>query len=353
MKPFTIKTPRGDRTIGPGHPTFIIAELSGNHNQSYERAVQLIDKAVEAGVDAIKLQTYTPDTMTLDCDKEYFIVKSNNDWNGQKLYDLYQTAYTPWDWQPKLKEYAEQKGILLFSTPFDESAVDFLEKMNVSLYKVASFEVTDLPLLKKVGATRKPVIISRGMASFEELQEAISTLKEAGTEHLVVLHCVSAYPATLEQMNLTTIPDLAQRFNVLTGLSDHSLEVLTALLSVSLGSCVIEKHFTLKRADGGPDASFSLEPEEMKEMVNLVRKAEKALGKPYYGLNVDEKKMKLFRRSLFAVENIKAGEILTEKNVRIIRPAHGLEPKYSEQVIGKKALRDLERGTPISWKILE
>jgi len=348
-----IEMPQENRRIGPGEPVFIIAEMSGNHNQSYERALQIVDAAIEAGVDAIKLQTYTPDTLTIDCDKEYFQVKVNDAWAGQTLYSLYQKAYTPWDWQPKLKEYAESKGVLVFSTPFDETAVDFLEKMNVALYKIASFEVGDLELLKKIGQTKKPVIMSRGMATAEEIELAIKTLKESGTTQVAVLQCVSSYPATPDQMNLATIPDITKKFEAVSGLSDHTLGTTVPLTSVALGASIIEKHFTLRRADGGTDAAFSLEPEEMKQLVTAVREAEKAIGKPFYGAGEKESENLIFRRSLFVVKDVEKGEKFNRDNVRSIRPGHGLEPKYLNKILGKAATRDIERGTPLKWEFVQ
>jgi pseudaminic acid synthase len=342
-----IMTPKGLRKIGPGQPVFIVAEMSGNHNQDIKRAYKIIDAAAAAGVDAVKLQTYTPDTITIDCDKEYFKIKVNDAWRGRTLYSLYQQAYTPWEWQGELKAYGEAKGLVVFSTPFDETAVDFLEGLNVVLYKVASFEVGDLELLAKIGQTKKPVIMSRGMASIEEIDEALKTLKANGAPVVAVLHCVSSYPAVAEQMNLATIPDIRQRFDCVAGLSDHTLGAVTALTSVALGAAIIEKHFTLKRADGGPDAAFSLEPQEMKELVAAVRQAEKAIGQPTYGAGIGERESKLHRRSLFIVKNIKAGELLTRDNIRSIRPGYGLPPKFISQVLGKKAKYDLARGEPL------
>lgn len=352
MNKITIKTPKGERKIGPGEPIFIVAEMSGNHNQSFDRALAIIDAAAEAGVDAIKMQTYTPDTITIDCDNDYFKVKIENSWHGQTLYSLYQQAYTPWDWQAKLKEYGEKKGLAVFSTPFDETAVDFLEKIGVNLYKVASYEIVDLPLLKKIGSTKKPVMLARGMASIAEIELAIKTLREAGSGEIVVLQCISNYPAKPSDMNLRTIPDIMERFGVISGLSDHSLGITAAVTSVALGASVIEKHFTLSRADGGPDASFSLEPKEMKELVVSVRDAEQALGKPNYEQGAEEKIGSNYRRSLFVVEDIKKGEKFTNKNIRCIRPAYGLEPKYLGDILGKEANTDLKRGTPLKKEFI-
>lgn len=353
MESIIIKTPKGERKIGPGNPVFIVAEMSGNHNQSYENALKIIDAAAEAGADAIKLQTYTPDTITIDSDKEYFQVKVNEAWAGQTLYQLYQKAYTPWDWQPKLKEYAESRGLVCFSTPFDVTAADFLEQMRVDIYKVASFEVVDIPLLKRIGQTKKPVIMSRGMASQEELELAIKTLKENGTSQIALLHCVSSYPAKPEEMNLATIPDMQERFSVVAGLSDHTLGSTIAIAAVALGASVIEKHVTLSRAAGGPDAGFSLEPDELKRMVLAVRDAEAALGKPRYGSGARESENMTFRKSLFVVADIKKGEKFTPENIRSIRPGHGLAPKYYDEVIGKMAAEDIERGIPLVWDLIQ
>ncbi len=353
MNDFIINTPKGKRVIGSDKPVFVIAEMSGNHNQDINRAYKIIDKAMEAGVDAIKIQTYTADTITIDCDNEYFQVNVNDAWKGQTLYSLYKTAYTPWEWQPKLKKYAEKKGILLFSTPFDNTAVDFLEDMYVALYKVASFEVVDIPLLKRIGKTKKPVIMSRGMASVEEIELAVKTLRENGTSQIVILHCISSYPAESDQMNLMTIPDLEKKFNVVAGLSDHTLGTDVAIASVALGAKVIEKHFTLSRSDGGPDSAFSLEPDEMKQLVESVRIIEKALGKPAYGAGKKESENIVFRKSLFVVEDVKKGEKFTEKNVRSIRPGHGLEPKYFDDILKKRSADSVKRGTPLSWKMIK
>lgn len=345
----------GNKKIGHDFPTFVVAEMSGNHNQDINRAYQIIDAAAEAGADAIKLQTYTADTITIDSDEAPFRLGAdvNEAWAGQTLYKLYQQAFTPWGWQPKLKEYAEKKGLICFSTPFDETSVDFLENLNVPAYKVASFELVDIPLLKKIGQTKKPVIISRGMASLEEIELAVETLKKAGTSGVAVLHCVSAYPARPDQMNLATIPDLAKRFDVIPGLSDHTLGITVPIAAVTLGAKIIEKHFTLARADGGPDASFSLEPKELKELVDAIRDIEKAVGKPTYGASGGESEYLKYRRSLFAVADIKKGEAFTKDNIRSIRPGFGLPPKYFEQIIGKKAKQDIKRGTPLGWEMIK
>ena len=340
----------GDKTVDQGHPVFIVAEISGNHNQSFEKAKKLVKTACECGVDAVKLQTYTPDTMTIDCDNEYFQVKVNEAWKGKTLYELYKTAYTPWKWQPELKKIAESCGVLLFSTPFDETAVDFLETMEVAVYKVASFEIPDIELLKKIASTKKPVIISRGMSSFSELQTAISVLRKNGASDVAVLHCVSSYPAKPEEMNLLTIPDIKKKFGVVVGLSDHTLTTAVSVASVALGASIIEKHFTLRRSDGGPDAGFSLEPEELKQLVCDIRTVEKALGQVRYGAGEKEAENIVFRRSLFVVRDIRNGERFTRKNIRCIRPGYGLAPIFLPKVLGKKANKDIKKGTPLSWK---
>jgi pseudaminic acid synthase len=347
MASITIDACGTPRCIGPGAPVFVVAELSGNHNGDYGRAERLVDAAIDAGADAIKLQTYTADTMTIDCDDELFQVRLSDAWAGHTLYSLYQLASTPWEWQPRLQARARARGVPLFSSPFDDSAVDFLERMQVPLHKVASFEIGDIGLLRKIGSTRKPVIMSRGMATLDEVQLALGTLREAGASGVAVLHCVSAYPAAAEEMNLRTIPDLVQRFGVVSGLSDHTLGTSVAVASVALGASVIEKHLTLRRADGGPDAAFSLEPEEFAEMVRQVREVSAALGQPNYVAGVKESQARAYRRSLFVVEDILAGELLTPRNVRVIRPGHGLEPKYLEAVLGQRASVALRRGTPL------
>ena len=353
MQTIALKTPRGRRFIGENCPVFIIAEMSGNHNQSYKRALRIIDAAAAAGADAIKLQTYTPDTITIDSENKYFQIKGSKLWSGQSLYKLYQQAYTPWAWQPRLKQYAENKGILWFSTPFDSTAVDFLEKMKVQLYKVASHEIIDIPLLKRIGQTHKPVLISRGMASIADIRLAIRTLRNNGAPSVAVLHCVSAYPALLSHMNLTTIPDIVKKFKVISGLSDHSPGKTAAIAAVALGASIIEKHLTLNRASGGPDAAFSLNSEEFKDMVKSIRETEQALGRPFYGARENESVDLKFRKSLFAVENIREGELITSKNVRSIRPGYGLHPKYLDQVIGTMASSNIKRGTPLSWNLIK
>jgi pseudaminic acid synthase len=339
--------------IGPGQPCYIIAELSANHGQSFEKALQVVRAAKEAGADAIKLQTYTADTLTLDCRRPEFLVGQGSLWEGTNLHDLYSEAYTPWEWQPELKKEAERLGMHCFSTPFDDTAVDFLESMNVPAHKIASFELVDTELLKKVAGTGKPVIMSTGMASFEEIQEAVTTLRENGCKQLALLKCTSAYPSLPEDMNLRTIPHLADSFSVPVGLSDHTLEITVPVAAVALGACIIEKHLTLKRNDGGPDAAFSLEPHEFHDMVDAVRTAKKALGEVSYKTTKKEEASRKFRRSLFVIKDIKIGEIISRENVRSIRPAHGLPVKEFVSILGRKAARDLPKGTPLGYDMVD
>ncbi len=336
------------RPIGAGYPAYIIAEMSANHGQSFDQAVQIIEAAKQAGADAIKLQTYTPDTLTLNCDNDYFRIKDTL-WNGRTLYDLYGEASMPWEWQPRLKQIADDLRIDLFSTPFDDSAVDFLERMKVPAHKIASFENCDLTLLRKVAKTGKPVIASTGMATFDEIDELVRTVRSAGCRCLALLKCSSAYPAPAEEMNLRTIPHLAQAFSVPVGLSDHTLGIAAPVAAAALGACIIEKHFTLSRACAGPDSAFSLEPHEFKAMVEEVRTAERALGKVCYGVNAAEVKSRIFRRSLFVVNDIRAGELFTPSNVRSIRPGYGLHTRYLDEIMGRPAARDIRRGTPLTW----
>jgi len=340
----------GSRQVGSGKPIYVVAELSANHNQDFKEAVRLIQAAKDAGADAVKLQTYTPDTLTIKSDKEYFRIKGGTLWDGRTLYDLYDKAYTPWEWQPKLKSIANELGLDLFSTAFDSSAVDFLEQMGVPVHKVASPEIVDIILIERMARTRKPLIISTGMATLEEINEAVAAAQRAGASEIALLKCTSAYPAPPEEMNLRTIPDLAATFGVPVGLSDHSLGIAVPVAAVVLGACIVEKHFTLSRSIPGPDSAFSLEPYEFKEMVQAIRTAEKALGKVHYGVSEQEAKSRAFRRSLFVVEDVKAGQMFTEKNVRSIRPGHGLPPKYLKNILGKRATRNIARGTPLSWE---
>ncbi len=341
----------GNRLIGAGHPAYIIAEMSANHGQDFDQAVEILRAAKASGADAVKLQTYTADTLTIDSDAPPFQIKGGL-WDGRNLYELYQEAYTPWDWQPRLKEIADELEIDFFSTPFDNTAVDFLEEMNVPVHKIASFEMIDHALLRKVAATGKPIIMSTGMATLGEIEESVKTLREAGAENIILLKCTSAYPALPEEMNLQTIPHLAQAFGVHAGLSDHTLGITVPVAAVALGACVIEKHFTLSRDLPGPDTAFSLEPDEFKAMVEAVRTVEKALGKVNYGVSEKESKSRIFRRSLFVVEDVKAGEKLTARNVRSIRPGNGLAPKHLDEVLSRRASRDIERGTPLDWSLI-
>lgn len=347
MKMLTI----GDRQIGPGRPVYIVAELSANHQHSFDTAAELVRKAAECGADAVKIQTYTPDTITLRCDNPFFQIRGTL-WDGRTLYDLYQEAYMPWEWQPRLKSLANELGMDLFSSAFDPSAVDFLEGMGVPAHKVASFELVDIPLIRKMAGTRKPLILSTGMATMEEIEEAVRSARVAGCTELALLKCTSAYPAPPEEMNLRHIPMLAERFGVPAGLSDHTMGTAAAAAAVALGACIVEKHFTLRRADGGPDSAFSLEPGEFREMVQAIRTAEKALGSAGAGLHPEEDKSRAYRRSLFVVADVKKGELLTEQNVRSIRPANGLHPRHLPEVLGRRAARDLERGTPLSWDMV-
>jgi len=336
------------RRIGRGESCYIIAELSANHGQSFDKALEVVRAAKAAGADAIKLQTYTADTLTLDCRRPEFLVGQGSIWEGKNLHDLYAEAYTPWEWQPELMAEAGKLGMHCFSTPFDNTAVDFLEALDVPAHKIASFELVDTELLKKVAATGKPVIMSTGMASLEEIREAVQTLRESGCAQLALLKCTSAYPSLPEDMNLRTIPDMAEAFELPIGLSDHTLGVAVPIAAVALGACIVEKHLTIRRSDGGPDSAFSLEPEEFRTMVEAVRMAEKALGKVSYEISEKEQASRAFRRSLFVVKDVKAGEEFTRENIRSIRPGHGLPVKELASVLGRRAQRDIERGSPLA-----
>lgn len=333
---------------------FIIAEMSGNHNHSLERALQIVDAAAESGVDALKLQTYTADTITIDkSEGEFFISDPNNLWKGESLYSLYQKAYTPWEWHKAIFDRCKERGIIGFSTPFDFTAVDFLEDLDCPIYKIASFENIDLPLIKRVAQTGKPMIVSTGMASVGELQELVDTARDNGCEDLTLLKCTSSYPATPEGSNLLTIPHMKELFKCNVGLSDHTLGIGAAVASVVLGAKVIEKHFTLSRSDGGVDAAFSLEPSEMSQLVRECNRAYEALGQVSYTVQEQERKSIVFRRSLYVVQDMRAGDVLTENKVRSIRPGLGLAPKYYETVLGRKVKCDVSRGTALSWDIIE
>lgn len=339
--------------IGKKHRPFIIAEMSGNHNHSLDRALEIVESAAASGVHALKLQTYTADTMTLDInEREFFIGDKDSLWKGTSLYKLYQQAYTPWEWHKPIFKRCKELGIIGFSTPFDASSVDFLESLNVPCYKIASFENIDLPLIKKVAQTGKPMIVSTGMATVAELDEMVRTAKENGCRNLVLLKCTSSYPATPEGTNLLTIPHLQKLFQCEVGLSDHTLGMGATVASVALGATVIEKHFTICRADGGVDSAFSMEPAEMKQLVEETKHAWQALGQVHYGISEQEKKSLQFRRSLYIVEDLRAGDIITEKNMRAIRPGLGLTPKYYDVVIGKRVKCDIAKGTAFNWNLI-
>lgn len=336
----------GNKEIGNNNPTFIIAELSANHMNDFDVAVKTIEAIAESGADAVKFQTFTPDTITLNCDNEYFHIKQGTVWDGQLLYDLYEDAYMPWDWQPKLKKIAEDLGLIVFSSPFDKTSVDFLEDMDVPAYKIASFEITDIPLIKYVASKNKPIIISTGIAEKEDIELAIETCLKEGNDKIAILKCTSSYPAPYEEINLKTINDMEKKFNTTVGLSDHTLGDEIAIAAVTLGAKIIEKHFILDKKLGGPDCEFSMEPQEFKKMVTAIRNTEKALGTVSYNLSDKTRKNREFSRSLFVVKDIKKGELITEENVRSVRPGFGLHPKYLEEVLGKKVKKDLEKGTP-------
>lgn len=359
MKNIIIKTPKGDRAIGEGHPCFIVAEMSGNHHLDYNKAVEIIKAAAAAGADAIKIQTYTPDTMTIDCDKEWFMVPGKDQpelWKGKKLYNLYKTAYTPWEWDAQLKKVTEDLGLVFFSTPFDPTAVDFLEKLNVPCYKIASYEATDYLLLKRVAETGKPVIMSVGFATQEEVEFALKTLRDNGAQEIAVLHCVTEYEGShnLDAMNLRTMQDIRDQYDVVVGFSDNNAGIEVPVTAVAMGASIIEKHFMIGRAEGGPDARFSVEPNEFKIMVEAIRCVERMMGGVHYGCQSEkEKENTFFRRSLFVVKGIKQGEQFSPENVRSIRPSTGLPTKHYNEIMGKKAAQDIGRGTPLSWELIE
>jgi pseudaminic acid synthase len=340
------------RGVGPGKPVYVIAELSANHGHDYDQAVRIIHTAKESGADAVKLQTYTPDTITIRSHRNYFKVGGGTLWDGRTLHDLYGEAYTPWEWQPKLKQTAEAMGLDLFSSPFDATAVDFLEKMHVPAYKLASFELVDIPLIQKMAQTGKPLIISTGMATLEEIDEALQAARRAGARQIALLKCTSAYPAPPEEMNLRTIPELARKFDLPVGLSDHTMGLAAPVAAVALGACIIEKHITLSRSQRGPDSAFSLEPHEFKAMVEAVRTAERALGEVQWGVGRQEESSRVFRRSLFVVEDVKQGEQFNANNVRSIRPGNGMHTRHLPEVLGKYAAHNIERGTPLSWDLI-
>ena len=342
-----------DKKIGEGYPAFIIAELSANHMNDFDIAVKTIEAMVDAGADAVKFQTFTPDTITIDCDNEYFHIKQGTVWDGQILHELYEDAYMPWDWQPKLKKIAEDLGLIVFSSPFDKTSVDFLEDMDVPAYKIASFEITDIPLIEYAASKGKPIIISTGIASLEDIELAVKTCLDANNDKIVLLKCTSSYPAPFEEINLNTIPDIKNKFGVVVGLSDHTLGGEVSTAAVALGASIIEKHFILDRNMGGPDSEFSMEPHEFKAMVDSIRNVEKALGKVSYELSDKMKANREFSRSLFVVEDMKKGEIITEDNVRSIRPGFGLHPKYLKEILGKRINKDLKKGTPFKLEFIQ
>ena len=341
-----------NRRIGVGFPTYIVAEMSANHGQNFERAVKIIEAAKASGADAIKCQTFTPETHTIKSDRDYFRVGGGTLWDGKNLYDLYAEAYMPWDWQPKLQAIAHEVGLDFFSAAVDATGVDFLETLNVPVHKITSFELVDSGLIKKMACTGKPLIMSTGMATLAEIEEAVRTAQLGGTKQIALLRCNSSYPAPPEEMNLKTIPHLSEAFGLPVGLSDHTIGIATSVAAVVMGACIIEKHFTLSRTLVGPDSTFSMEPNEFRMMVDSIRITEKALGQVNYGLTVSETKNRVFRRSLFVTCNVKKGETFTESNVRSIRPGYGLLPRYLERVLGRKAVCDIEKGTPLSWGLI-
>ncbi len=343
----------GNKTINENSPVYFVAEMSANHLQKYDLAVETIHAMKKAGADAVKLQTYTPDTITLDCDNKYFTLHQGTIWDGQKFYELYKTAYTPWAWHSKLQKVAHNLGMEFFSTPFDESAVDFLEKLKVPAYKIASFEIVDIPLIEKTASKGKPMIIPTGVAGISDIAEAVEACRRQGNDQIILLICSSSYPALLEEMNLKTLPNMASTFGTLIGLSDHTLGQTVSIAAVALGAKMIEKHFTLDKKLSGPDSAFSLEPKEFKEMVTAVREAEKALGRVTYEITDKKRKNRELCPSLFVSENVKKGDILTNKNIRSVRPGFGLPPKYLSQLLGKKMRFNLKRGTPLKWEHVE
>ncbi|KAA1266725.1 pseudaminic acid synthase [Leptospira interrogans] len=343
----------GNQKIGNVFKPFIIAEMSGNHNQSLEKALEIVDAAADAGAHAIKLQTYTADTITIDKKEgEFFISDPKSLWKGESLYDLYKKAYTPWEWHESIFKRAKEKGIVCFSSPFDFTAVDFLESLNAPAYKIASFENIDLPLIRKVANTGKPIIISTGMANIQEIAEAVDTVRATGNNQLILLKCTSTYPATPDNTNILTIPHMRELFQCEIGLSDHTLGIGVAVASVALGATVIEKHFTLSRAEGGVDSAFSMEPVEMKSLVTETERAWQSLGKITYGPTEKERASMVFRRSLYVVEDMNAGDKITERNVKSIRPGYGLPPKYLDVVVGKRVSHNVFRGTPVNWDLI-
>lgn len=343
----------GERMISENEPVFVIAEMSANHLMDFDRAVKIMEAAKAAGADAVKIQTYTPDTITLDSDAPCFQITQGTIWDGTTLHKLYETAYTPWEWQPKLMKLAKDMGLIFFSSPFDLSSIDFLEEMNVPAYKVASFEITDIPFIRKIARLGKPILMSTGIAYLADIELALRTCKEAGNENVILLKCTSAYPAPYEEINLKTIPSMGEVFDCLTGLSDHTMGSAVAGAGVALGAKVVEKHLTLRRADGGADAAFSMEPEEFKEMVEHIRQIEKAVGKVTYELTKKQKKSREHSRSLFVARDMKAGDVFTPENLRSVRPSCGLHTMYYDELLGKKISQDAKLGTPMSWDLVD
>lgn len=343
----------GNRMVGEDAPVFVVAELSANHNMDFNRAVEIIKAAKEAGADAIKVQTYTADSITLNCDAPCFQITQGTIWDGTTLHKLYESAYTPWEWQPKLKKIAEDMGLVFFSSPFDLTSIDFLEELEVPVYKVASFEITDIPFIKKIAKTGKPIIISTGIAHLSDIELALKTCKEEGNKNVILMKCTSAYPSPYEDMNLRTIPSMKETFQCSVGLSDHSMGDAVAGAAVALGAKVIEKHLTLRRADGGADSAFSMEPEEFAQMVQNIRIIEKAVGTVNYELTEKQENSRHFSRSLFVAQDMKAGDIFTPENLRSVRPYNGLHTKYYEEILGKRISRAAALGTPMSWDLVE
>lgn len=343
----------GNKVISENSPTFIVAEMSGNHNMDFDRAVEILRAAKDAGADAVKLQTYTADTITLDCVAPCFQITQGTLWDGTTLHRLYETAYTPWEWQPRLQELAGELGLILFSSPFDFSSVDFLEEMDVPAYKVASFEITDIPLIRRIARLGKPVILATGIARLADIELALETCREEGNEQVILLKCCSAYPTPYEDVNLRTIPNMRDTFDCLCGLSDHTMGTAVAGAAVALGARMVEKHMTLRRSDGGPDAAFSMEPQEFREMADNIRIIERALGRVTYDLSDKQTREREHSRSLFVAQDMRAGDIFTPENLRSVRPADGLHTKYYEQILGKRITRDAGLGTPLAWNLVE
>ncbi|EMN01256.1 pseudaminic acid synthase [Leptospira noguchii str. 1993005606] len=348
MKHFKIE----DRIIGEGNPVFIIAELSANHGGKIETAIESIHKIKSTGADAVKVQTFKPEGTTIDCDNDYFRIKSGTQWDNRNLFELYSEAYMPWEWQPKLKKVAKDLGLIFFSSVTSQESTDFMESIGCPVYKIASFEITDIPLIKYVASKGKPVILSKGIATLSDLDDAVKACREVGNNQIAVLQCTSAYPSPIEESNLKTISNIEETFSVISGLSDHTLGIISPIVAVSLGAKIIEKHFISDKSIGGPDSSFSLNTEEFSEMVRTIRVAEKTIGKVSYELSEKTIKSRDFARSLFVITDIKKGDEFSNTNVKAIRPGYGLHPKFLQEVIGKKASRDIERGTPVQWNLL-